>query len=40
MVLVTSQKRLFVNHQFVTGNYVKLLEFKVRDQEGFWTFQN
>ena len=34
------QKQLLVNHKIVTGNYVKFLELKVRDQEGFWTFQN
>ena len=35
-----AQNQLFVNHQIVTGNYVKFLAFKVTDQEGFWTLQN
>jgi len=35
-----AQNQLLVNHKIVTGNYVKFLELKVRDQEGFWAFQN
>ena len=31
------QNQLIVNHQIVTGNYVKDFEFNVTEEEGFWT---